>query len=97
MVAYTMKDVRKLGIEEVVRRAIEHVSPKCVKLFIIRLILTFSHDYSTSSFSLYTATILPFSFFFHHITHIDSYRQLYILMKVNYDDDDDDDDMLLQL
>ena len=52
MVAYTMKDVRKLGIEEVVRRAIEHVSPKCVKLFIIRLILTFSHDYYTASFSL---------------------------------------------
>lgn len=29
MVAYTMKDVRRLGIEEVVKRAIEHVSPNC--------------------------------------------------------------------
>ena len=28
MVAFTMKDVRRLGIEEVVQRAIEHVSPK---------------------------------------------------------------------
>jgi len=28
MAAYTMKDVRKLGIEEVVKRAIQHVSPK---------------------------------------------------------------------
>jgi len=32
MVAYTMKDIRRLGIEEVVKRAIEHVSPKYVKM-----------------------------------------------------------------
>jgi len=31
MVAYTMKDVRRLGIEEVVKQAIEHVSPKYVQ------------------------------------------------------------------
>ena len=32
MVAYTMNDVRRLGIEEVVKRAVAHVSPKYVKL-----------------------------------------------------------------
>ena len=32
MAAYTMKDVRRLGIAEVVQRAIEHVSPKYVQL-----------------------------------------------------------------
>ena len=37
MVAYTMKDVRRLGIEEVVKRAIEHVSPKYVKLRLSKL------------------------------------------------------------
>lgn len=31
VLAYTMKDVRKLGIEEVVKRALEHVSPKYVR------------------------------------------------------------------
>jgi len=30
MAAYSMKDVRRLGIEEVVKRAIDHVSPKYV-------------------------------------------------------------------
>ena len=33
MAAYTMKDVRQLGIEEVVKRAIQHVSPKYVRTF----------------------------------------------------------------
>jgi len=33
VVAYTMKDIRALGIEEVIKRAIEHVSPKYVKMY----------------------------------------------------------------
>lgn len=36
VMAFSMKDVRKLGIEEVVKRAIEHVSPKYVETFYYR-------------------------------------------------------------